>query len=281
MVRQLYIILLALHPARFRYRFAFEMLAIFDEASAHGSRLPLVADGVRSLVRQWVHPYRPVVAAAMAASAGMAVFNSLDTSLPKRRHLITGAILSLVLFSALTTSIGRTGWQPRISMGAFDWMPGLLGVERDSIITATPATEIRVPPAPPARVDPPFSFGVLDCDGDLMLSAAEMADAPAMLRTLDRDRYGNLSPPVPYLVLVILDRNRDKYISAGEIRRSTAVLRGLDENGDGRLTLEESYAAVLAVVGEYGQLGQKPAEPRRPVMRGRSSGVVALTGKSL
>ena len=59
MVRQLYIILLGLHPARFRYRFALEMLAIFDEASLHGSRLPLLADGVRSLVRQRVNPYGP------------------------------------------------------------------------------------------------------------------------------------------------------------------------------------------------------------------------------
>ena len=103
MVRQLYIILLALHPARFRYRFAFEMLAIYDEASAHGSRLALLADGVGSLVRQRVHPYRPEAAAAVPAGAGIPVFHSLDTSLPKRRHLMTAATLTLVLFSVLTT----------------------------------------------------------------------------------------------------------------------------------------------------------------------------------
>jgi hypothetical protein len=114
MVRQLYIILLALHPARFRRRFAFEMLAIFDEASAHGGRLPLLADGIRSMVRQWVHPYRPKLAAAAPAGGGAPVFHSLDTPLPGRWYLLTAATLTLVLFSMLTTTIGRERWRPRI-----------------------------------------------------------------------------------------------------------------------------------------------------------------------
>lgn len=112
MARQLYIILLALHPARFRCRFAFEMLAIFDEASTQGSKLPLLADGVLSLVRQWARPYRPVGSAAVSTGAGVPVFQSLDASPPKQRHLVAGATLSMVLFSALTTSVGREQWRP-------------------------------------------------------------------------------------------------------------------------------------------------------------------------
>jgi hypothetical protein len=254
--RQLYIILLALHPARFRYRFAFEMLAIFDEASAHGSRLPLLADGVRSLIRQWVHPYRPVAAAAVSAGDGTPVFHSLDTSLPKRRYLITGATLSLVLFSTLTTSIGRGGRSPGILIGAFHFRPSFLGVDRNSIEPSQPTTAVRVRPAPPEppraiSLDPQFSFGALDRDGDGMLSAAEMANAPAVLRALDRDKYGNLSPHVPYLVLAILDRDRDGIISSVEISRSTAVLRGLDANRDGTLVRAETYEAERVAAQEY------------------------------
>ena len=113
-VRQIYIILLALHPARFRRRFAFEMLAIFDEASAQGSRLPLLADGLLSLIRQRVHPFRPDAAVAVPAGAGTPIFQSLDTPLPGRWYLLTAATLTLVLFSVLTTTIGRERWRPRI-----------------------------------------------------------------------------------------------------------------------------------------------------------------------
>jgi hypothetical protein len=244
-VRQLYIILLALHPARFRYRFAFEMLAIFDEASAHGSRLPLLADGVRSLIRQWVHPYRPEPAATVTAGAGAPVFHSLDTPLPGRRYLLTAATLTLVLFSVLTTMIGRERWRPRIQ-------PGPVPARLHGLVLNWHETkplrwnlEVKVRPAPPERVDPPYGFGVLDRDGNLMLSAAEMANAPAMLRTLDRDKDGNLGPKeaTPAL-LAVLDQDRDGIISSAEIDHSTAVLRSLDANHDGTLSLEEAYAAA-------------------------------------
>ena len=236
MVRQLYIILLALHPARFRYRFALEMLAIFDEAAAHGSALTLLADGIRSLVRQWVHPYRPVAAATAPAGAGTPVFHLLDTSPPNRHCLMTGVAFSLVLLSALTISIGRGGGSPGISNGGFDWMPGLFGVNRDSI--------------EPSEATVEFSSGALDCDGDGMLSASEIANAPVVLRTLDRDKDGRLGPDeTTSSILAVFDQDRDGIISSAEISRSTAVLRGLDANGDGTLVLKEVLAAVLAAKG--------------------------------
>ena len=261
MVRQLYIILLALHPARFRYRFAFEMLAIFDEASARGNSLPLLADGLRSLIRQWVRPYRPeAVATAAPAGTGTPVFYSLDTSLPGRRCFMTGAALSLVLFSALTVSIGRGGRSPGILLiGAFRSWPSFLGVNQGSIEPSQPTTEVVVRPAPlelpqgqsVASIYPLFGLGVLfffcDRDGDLMLSAAEMANAPAMLRTLDRDRKGTLGPnDAPSPMLAVLDQDRDGIISSAEIDYSTAVLRSLDANHDGTLALAEVLATVRA-----------------------------------
>ena len=260
MVRQLYTILLALHPARFRYRFAFEMLAIFDEASAHGSRMPLLADGLRSLIRQWVHPYRPEAAAAVTAGAGTPVFHSLDTSLPGRRCFMTGAALSLVLFSALTVSIGRGGRSPGVLLiGTLLPRPSLFGVDWNSIQPTQPTTEIKVRRPPPempkgqsvTSLYPLFGLGVLfffcDRDGDLMLSAAEMGKAPAMLRTLDRDKDGSLGPDeATPLQLAVLDQDRDGIISSAEIGHSTAALRSLDSNHDGAVALAEVLATVRA-----------------------------------
>jgi hypothetical protein len=178
------------------------------------------------------------------AGGGAPVFQSLDTPLPGQWYLLTAATLTLVLFSVLTTTIGRERWRPRIQPGPVPArLHGLVlnWHEREPLRSTT---EVRAWPAPPGRVDPPYSFGVLDRDGNLMLSAVEMANAPAMLRTLDRDKYGNLSPPMPYLVLAILDRNRNKNISGAEISRSATGLRSLDANHDGTLSLEEAHAAA-------------------------------------
>lgn len=53
MTRLLYRFLLRLHPADFRNRFSDEMLCVFDELASERSVRFLVADGVRSLGRQW------------------------------------------------------------------------------------------------------------------------------------------------------------------------------------------------------------------------------------
>ena len=247
MARQLYIILLALHPAQFRYRFAFEMLAIFDEASAHDSGLPLLADGLRSLIRQRVHPYRPDVVAAVPAGAGAPIFHSLDTSLPGRWYLMTAATLTLVLFNLLTTTIGRDRWHPRIQLAALPPQRNALVLDWHSTKPLRPTTEVKVRSVPPERADPPYNFGALDRDRNLILSAAEMANAPAMLRTLDRDKDGSLGPnEATALQLAVLDQDRDGIISSAEIDHSTAVLRSLDSNHDGTVVLAEVLAAVRA-----------------------------------
>jgi enterochelin esterase-like enzyme len=53
MIRLLYRSLIELHPAPFRDRFGDEMMWIFDEVPENG-RLRLLADGVISLIRQWL-----------------------------------------------------------------------------------------------------------------------------------------------------------------------------------------------------------------------------------
>jgi hypothetical protein len=54
MTRSLYRFLLSLHPREFREEFAGEMLWIFDEAGHTLGPLPLLADAVVSLARQWL-----------------------------------------------------------------------------------------------------------------------------------------------------------------------------------------------------------------------------------
>ena len=54
MTRTVYRCLLRLHPADFRDQFAEEMLWIFDEAAAAVGTMPLLADVLASLARQWV-----------------------------------------------------------------------------------------------------------------------------------------------------------------------------------------------------------------------------------
>jgi len=160
-----------------------------------------------------------------------------------------------VLFSAVTISIGRGGRSPGISAGSFDWMPALFGVDRGSNVPSQPATEVKARPRPAEQLSselvtgpsPLFGLGLLfflcDRDGNFMLSPAEMANAPAMLRTLDRDKDKDVGPnETNSLLLALLDRNRDGIISSAEMDRSTAVLRGLDANQDGTLILAEVFA---------------------------------------
>lgn len=53
MNRRIYQTLICLHPATFREQHRDEMLCIFDESAPCESR-PLIADAIRSIVRQWV-----------------------------------------------------------------------------------------------------------------------------------------------------------------------------------------------------------------------------------
>src|SRR2546425_8906200 len=80
MLRALYRGLLYLHPPAFRKRFAEEMLWIFDEAAATHKILGLFADGLVSLLRQWiVRPeswHAPLAAAIAPAPAGASCFFS-------------------------------------------------------------------------------------------------------------------------------------------------------------------------------------------------------------
>jgi hypothetical protein len=124
-------------------------------------------------------------------------------------------------------------------------------------------------------------LSALDANQDLVISAYEIANAPAALKTLDNNRDGRLTAeecglgggqtaesmgngepqPEPLRmqrarsafmrenpVLAALDGDHDGEISATEIQNAPAALRALDKNGDRRLTPGEVLPDPVAIV---------------------------------
>ena len=125
-----------------------------------------------------------------------------------------------------------------------------------------------------ARGQPPprsLIIDALDANHDGVIDAAEIANAPAALKTLDQDqdgqlRYEEIHPrgrpeqaAEPEPVVRVLDVNRDDVIDAAEIANASAALRKLDQNGDGRLAPVEYQRERVTPVGP---------ERRRPPVRG-------------
>jgi hypothetical protein len=125
----------------------------------------------------------------------------------------------------------------------------------------------RGPGGPGGRRGNPI-VRVLDADKDGVISAAELASAPAALRTLDVNGDGIVSqdelhpgrpanaptppadaPPPPAgaadhprpvdPIMLALDANGDGSLSAAEIANATTSLSALDLNKDGKLTPDE------------------------------------------
>jgi len=131
------------------------------------------------------------------------------------------------------------------------------------------------PPAPVApegkRPRPPL-ISALDANGDKVIDAQEIANAPAALKTLDKNGDGKLThdelrperpdrPNAPaggkggkrektggqggekprQPVVAALDANNDKVIDEQEIANAPAALKTLDKNNDGKLTRDEFH----------------------------------------
>ena len=111
---------------------------------------------------------------------------------------------------------------------------------------------------------------ILDSDGDYVISAAEIANAPTALRNFDRNHDGKLSPEecgqdftdnpanpeflqqarLEFMrfhpALAALDADHDGEISKTEIQNAAAALKRLDKNGDGKLTQDEALPDPVA-----------------------------------
>ena len=102
MLRWLYIQLIWLHPAPFRWRFGDDMLDDFDRAPSR-AKLRYLADAVASLARQWLlRPEfrRPDETAATAqaslAAAGVPLFQTFETYKPGTAALLHGGLLAIL-----------------------------------------------------------------------------------------------------------------------------------------------------------------------------------------
>ena len=240
------------------------MSAAFDEASRAGKAGPLLADGLRSLLRQWM--LRPAIGAPVVrrVSADVPMFYSLDGDTPSRTALWTGGFLAAAVFAAMIVAMGfstrRGGWADRL-MGSHNVSRShLLGVRSAAPADRDLATKVEVK-REPDEPELPLYFRrmpvlmALDRNRDGVISMAEIEDAAAALRTLDKDGDGKLSAAECGLqsaglalrfmrihpVLAALDVNQDGEISAAEIRNAPEALRTLDQNHDGMLTVNELY----------------------------------------
>jgi Ca2+-binding EF-hand superfamily protein len=287
MLRFLYVCLLRLHPRRFRQRFAEEMLCIFDEA---GYRRALFADGIVSLCRQWILRSESPATSSSATRAydSVPMFYSVGNDTPRPGALLNGAILSLAVFMSVCLVLRYSGTHRSLSsllVGSHNHSFSHLLEARS--LNAAPAeltTKVNVNPEP-EDLDREFALkyfrmmlvlGALDADRDLVISAAEIANAPAALAKLDTNHDGKLSPeecgqgPFPAglspsdlkrarlgfmrlnPILAALDTDHDGEISASEIKNSWASLKSLDTNRDGKLTTSEVLPdPVASLVGQF------------------------------
>jgi hypothetical protein len=88
MTRSLYRFLLRLHPSDFRDKYSDEMLCVFDELAAERSGRFLLADGARSLGRQWflgVGLWKAAIALVLALLPIMVVLQGVGRN--QRRFL--------------------------------------------------------------------------------------------------------------------------------------------------------------------------------------------------
>jgi Ca2+-binding EF-hand superfamily protein len=264
-MRGVYILLLRLHPRKFRQRFGDEMLGIFEESS---EKAVLMVDGVASLFRQWTMRDHTVAFSPTATADGVPLFYSAEAEVPRIGTLMPGALITLIAFGLIYVTMGHRWKQAGFLVGSHHPSPShILGAHTDAKEAADLRAEVTAKPYPfHAPISAYFRMilvlGALDVDQDNVISAAEIENAPAALWKLDKNHDGKLSAeecglkPDPNFdpsrlgrlrltfmrtnpVLAVLDANQDGEIASDEIWNAAAALRTLDANRDGRLVERE------------------------------------------
>jgi len=284
MLRWLYIQLIWMHPAPFRWRFGDDMLDDFDR-SALRDKPRYFADAVASLGRQWLvrpefrRPETAVNREPALRAAGVPLFQIIEDYKPRPAALFQGGLLAVLSIVVAMILIVKGGGVARpFLIGAHFSRPALLPIDRSSVTAGDLDTTVSVGPDPQEtwmklaegyfRSMPVLR--VLDTDNNLRLSPSEIDHAPMMLRLLDTNHRGKLTaedcglriergavpPGMPSLydiqfmnghpVLAALDIDHGGEISAWEIDHAAAALRSLDLNRDGYLTVDELVPFEMA-----------------------------------
>jgi hypothetical protein len=136
MLRWLYIQLIWLHPAPFRWRFGDQMLAIFDGA-ARRAKLRYLADAVASLGRQWLlRPEfrQPEAPALEVETTGAPLFQTIETYKPHPAALLQGGLLAILSILVVVLLIGKAGGFARpILIGIHFSRPSLLPIDSEFV----------------------------------------------------------------------------------------------------------------------------------------------------
>ena len=264
---RLYRVLLCAYPPDFRRRYGREMAQVFGDryrgiAQIQGPRglllfgMRSMADWISSTVRERIASTVETGAATQAFD-GVPGFYTVASFSPRPGALIHGGVLSLAFFAAISFALGNGASHRRLLIGSHHPSRSHLLPARTEAVPADLTAEVKANPYPDELpVNPYFRLilvlGALDADRDNVISAAEIANAPAALRKLDKNHDGKLTAEecgagfgdtIEFMrfhpVLAALDADHDGEISSSEIKRAPAALRTLDKNRDGKLTLDE------------------------------------------
>ncbi len=278
--------LLRLYPARFREEYGAEAVRLFrDRLRDEGGlarRFRLWIDLIFDLVVSLPIEYRrePLHENAVATVHDGPIFYQCGPETPSRASLINGGIATIAIFGGLILFMGSRGrTEPTWLLGSHHPSPSHI---LPALTKAVPKTEldseVKLKPTP---YEPPISpyfklvlvLGALDVDRDNEISAAEIENAAAALRTLDKNHDGKLSAEEcgaivrnpkyaadpaftrrfrasfmrVHPVLAALDADHNGEISAREMRNAPAALRTLDRNHDGKLVEDELRPAPGAI----------------------------------
>jgi len=286
MLRWLYIQLIWLHPAPFRWRFGDDMLDDFDRAP-NRVKPRYLADAVASVARQWLlrpefrHPETTAERTQPSLETASApLFQTIETYKPRPAALLHGGLLATLSIFTAVLLIGKGGGVARpFLIGAHYPRSGLLPVDRNSVPGSDLNTTVNLGPDPSdawLKLARPYFLSMpvlraLDTDRDFKLSPLEIGNAPAALRKLDAHYEGRVTaeecglPISPnsvlaarpaqlrrqfmnyHPVLAALDADYNGEISSWEIDHAGAALTKLDLNHDGYLTAGELIPFETAV----------------------------------
>ncbi len=273
MVEQIYRALLRFHPSAFRETFRRRNdVHIRSSVPLIGSGL--ITDSVFSLVRQWLlrADFRNPPQPATTSLAEAVRSRPLEEETGLRRRYWMASVSFLDSASAGASMLLGRGGNGDLAIGSRGSSNTGVRIQAKSA-DGHLDTEIAVRPeglldtfTGRALVNRFYRntrvLPALASNHDLILSPGEIANAPAVLLSLDRNHDGILDeiecvrlgrrkqpfeeeddPMRTNPALRALDGNHDGRLSAAEIRRAPASLKLLDRNHDGSLSPEELLSA--------------------------------------